>query len=607
MDNSKKTGIIALITLVAVLGLFYSLNLPQFVQGGDTGELVAAGYRLLVPHPPGYPLWVWLQHVFTHFVPIGSIFWRASLLSSLFACSALILVGLPLVRNIFDLLVCVPVLALSPVFVEAALLPDVFSFHAMFVAAIGSLYLFAKTDSKAFRLGVPFLVCLGLAHHLTTIFLFPLILGVMYESRKSKETLRDVAVGLCLGVCTVILLYGSMLMFNTKSSFSWGNLHGGASIWHHFLRSDYGTFRLAAEEKTGTLNGFIFFFKTSWLEFVGSIGLVAFALLRSGRALLTTRTWVWTISCFFSLVFFVIANVTPVGMGEEVLRRFCVMPVVQFALLAACFVFHADMSTRDRRAVGAFAAVVIVVLGSRLIDFAGLHQDSVFEDYATNLLNQTAHHKPAVILNGNDNAYFGIRYVQAVLGKNPDVAVASPSLFFHPWYLDKIRQVSPAFQLPNFQNIWNSKKLDIDKDLIEPNFQLFSVVISKGHQDGNAFHTTFLGVGRMVSKGSGVDFDDNAASHIQLRTQYQERPQGPQSFSKGLLYAEYSHFFLAKGLSDLALGRVENAVKDWRNALDRVPYAFPALTNLCQLVKEGDPHCSHENRAMVQEQAIDFF
>src|SRR4051812_10710784 len=92
--------------LLAVLGLFYLSHLPRFVQGGDTGELVAASYRLYVPHPPGYPLWIWLQHFFTHFFPFSTVFWRASLLSSFFAWITLLVVALPLRRSSLGTWVC---------------------------------------------------------------------------------------------------------------------------------------------------------------------------------------------------------------------------------------------------------------------------------------------------------------------------------------------------------------------------------------------------------------------------------------------------------------------------------------------------------------------
>src|SRR4051794_15382158 len=101
-----------LVLLLFTLSMTYMFSLPRFVQGGDTGELVAAAYRLFVPHPPGYPLWIWLEHFWTHLVPIGTVFWRASFMNMLFALAALICVGYPLRKDPLKLMLCLPLLGL---------------------------------------------------------------------------------------------------------------------------------------------------------------------------------------------------------------------------------------------------------------------------------------------------------------------------------------------------------------------------------------------------------------------------------------------------------------------------------------------------------------
>ena len=65
------------VSLSFALLLFYSCLLSLFIQGWDTAELVAAGYHRLNPHPPGYPLYIWLQHSWTHLFPVSTVFWRA--------------------------------------------------------------------------------------------------------------------------------------------------------------------------------------------------------------------------------------------------------------------------------------------------------------------------------------------------------------------------------------------------------------------------------------------------------------------------------------------------------------------------------------------------
>ncbi len=66
----------------------YWFTLCPTVGVGDSGELVAAAHRLGIPHPTGYPLWLLLTKAFTAIVPLGSIAWRANLLSALCAAGS---------------------------------------------------------------------------------------------------------------------------------------------------------------------------------------------------------------------------------------------------------------------------------------------------------------------------------------------------------------------------------------------------------------------------------------------------------------------------------------------------------------------------------------
>jgi len=83
---------LVLLVPLAVLITYY-FYLPVNLQGGDTSELVSAAYFNLVAHPPGYPLWSLLQRFWIHLIPLKSIFWRASLLNSLFSVGALFFVS----------------------------------------------------------------------------------------------------------------------------------------------------------------------------------------------------------------------------------------------------------------------------------------------------------------------------------------------------------------------------------------------------------------------------------------------------------------------------------------------------------------------------------
>lgn len=606
-SRDSKLGVFTSVVFLSVLGAFYFLHLPQFVQGGDTGELVAASYRLYVPHPPGYPLWIWLQYAWTHLFAIGTVFWRASFLSALFSWVTLFLIALPLRQRPLALIFCLLPLGLSTAFFEAAVLPDVFSFHALLVALIGTLYLFLKPESDLRSIGIPFLGCLGLAHHLTLVLMLPVFLAICIEHKLNTSKRRKLFISAALGLILVVFFYASLLLCNPMSPFSWGQVEGPLSLLKHFLRMDYGTFRLAPKAGGLALHGILFFLRSSFLEISGLIVFSAWVVLKNRQLIHDRRFQVWGITCLVSLGFLCVTNIEPVGPGAEVLRRFHVMSLVQLTLLCSFVIRRSSLKPQDWAGGALLLSPGILALAINSASFADLHHDSVFEDYATNLLKQTSGHKSALILAESDSLYFSLRYVQTVLQSYPGIAVASPGLFFHPWYLDKIQNVLPAFQMPGKERVWDTNSLDLKKDLILPNLSNLALVVTHGFQDGKDYKVTFQPLGRVLEQGSGLLFSKDPTPPLLLRYKYNARSVGPQAFSKGLLYAQYSHFFLARGLSAYSNGLKDLAKKDWISALDQVPFAYPALKNLCQLPPQTDPRCTPDRIEEVRLSSKGFF
>lgn len=60
----------------------YALSLNGAVAYWDTGEMQVVPWILGIAHPTGFPAYVIIGWLFTHAVPLGSVAWRASLLSA---------------------------------------------------------------------------------------------------------------------------------------------------------------------------------------------------------------------------------------------------------------------------------------------------------------------------------------------------------------------------------------------------------------------------------------------------------------------------------------------------------------------------------------------
>ena len=83
---------IALVAALATLWL-YLQTLSPTITGEDSGEFITAAYTLGIPHPPGYPLYCLIGHLFTK-LPWGEVAWRVNLMSACFGAGAVFVVAL---------------------------------------------------------------------------------------------------------------------------------------------------------------------------------------------------------------------------------------------------------------------------------------------------------------------------------------------------------------------------------------------------------------------------------------------------------------------------------------------------------------------------------
>ncbi|MBM3130256.1 MAG: DUF2723 domain-containing protein [Chloroflexi bacterium] len=162
-------------------------------NGADGGDLIVAAYTLGVPHPPGYPAYTLLAHLFT-WIPLGSIAYRVNLFSAVSAALAVgvlalltaqtcqvsaNLTGLGAGTRRFNLdgelaaLAAAWGFAFIPLVWEQAIIAEVYAPFALMIALV--LWLASRVASSrgAFALGLAWGLALGF--HLTALFLFPLV------------------------------------------------------------------------------------------------------------------------------------------------------------------------------------------------------------------------------------------------------------------------------------------------------------------------------------------------------------------------------------------------------------------------------------------------
>src|SRR3989337_2116736 len=177
---------IFLTDLIAALGIFgstlivYILTLSRSVYFGDSGEFIAVAKTLGIAHPPGYPLYTMLAHLFTY-LPFGNLAFRVNLFSAVTSALTVVVVYficLKLTKNRIAAISASLFLAFSYLFWLYSLVAEVFSLNNLFVALIIliAIHILEKPQNLKLFYLLSFVSGLALTNHHTIILLVPALL-----------------------------------------------------------------------------------------------------------------------------------------------------------------------------------------------------------------------------------------------------------------------------------------------------------------------------------------------------------------------------------------------------------------------------------------------
>ena len=85
---SERPPYLAALALFVIVLTGYILTLGPTVTFWDAGELIATSKILGIPHPPGTPLFVLLDHVWSWIIPFGEFAYRSNLMTAVFSAAA---------------------------------------------------------------------------------------------------------------------------------------------------------------------------------------------------------------------------------------------------------------------------------------------------------------------------------------------------------------------------------------------------------------------------------------------------------------------------------------------------------------------------------------
>lgn len=531
-------GSIFILTLV-----FHIVTAARTVTFSDSGDFLMALSTVGNCHGPGYPLYLLTCKIFTLVFPFGSLAFRASLYSSLFAslCACLLYwIVVRLTRSRIGGAVAALVFAFSFTFWYQTVIPETYSLDTFLIALLVVLALrWERQLHQGNRAGASNTMCvfalafgLAMANHYTVLFLLPAFaffaLGTDWRETLAPKNLARMTAFFALGLLPY--LYEPTAAFRGPA-YNYGD-PSTLTRWFQHFTLHYQRGGLFAYPLRFFPARFWRYFGTLTTEFpyfawLGVLGLVSsFFSRRNKRAL------------FLVLLFLLsLIPVMTYSQLESVLRAHFYYPgYLLFSLwigigAASLAQLAGRLSRRRDRLVGATAILVVclLLLASPLLALV-IHYRKVDKssyDYARQMATKmlVPAEREAVILVGNDNTFFPPRYMQVVEHLRPDVRVVNVTSIGSPGFhgLDLLASLIPGgpsiagferFEAVVENNFGSTPVYSADPSLYKPDW----VAVWLGYLIRLYPHGTLAPGGRVSPaikvKGAYSDLDSDAREAV---------------------------------------------------------------------------------------------
>lgn len=246
-NSNTSTGV--LICLGLFLVCLYAWTSPPGTTPEDASEFILTAHFLGIPHPPGYPLFVWLGH-FCSYLPWGSPAQKIAFLSHLSMAGSAVIWGF-WVFSLFNNILLASWITLTfglslPVWSSGQLV-EVYPLHTFLLTLIFFLA-FQINRAKENNLPTPLLFLFGLTsgfgianHYPLVVLAFPAIITLLYPAKAKMVSwlqIRWVVLGLILGLVPYLYLFVAHLFSDFIFSYPITNL---SKFMEYVSRKEYAT------------------------------------------------------------------------------------------------------------------------------------------------------------------------------------------------------------------------------------------------------------------------------------------------------------------------------------------------------------------------------
>ena len=424
--------------VAALVFVLYAASAPRTVALEDDGLFILSSYFLGIEHPPGYPLFTLLGHLFSR-IPLGSVAYRVHLASALFGAFSVALAFLCAralgCRRVVAFAVAVG-FGISPVFWSQAIIAEVYTLNTFFFLLLLLLGLRAcpplasegRPPGGAVLACMAFLFGLSLSNHYPLMLLVAPAFAILLWPKRAELLARF---GNLLWLVVLGLLPYAWLVYRSWQPLPisfYGPLDTLKEIWFFISRAGYGEI-----DQSATANWLdrIRFFEYQAGELVVQFALVGTLLAgigfmvqwrMLGRRIAASLTVAFVMS---TLVLLTLLNFDYDSMHKHVYH---VYPLPAYAVAALWMglglSWLGERYALSTRKTGAVVAVLLVAIAS-----VGV-RENFFEDHAWGArMAQTVLAlvpKDAIVFGQGDPDLVPMAYFHLIEGLRPDITLYHP-------------------------------------------------------------------------------------------------------------------------------------------------------------------------------------
>lgn len=414
----------ALAVFAVALGV-YIVTLAPSVGLTDSGELTVAAWSLGNAHPPGFPLYLLLTHLFT-LLPIGSVAWRVNLASAFFAalaCGAMVMAAGTMTRTWRIAAAAGLMLACSRTLWNYATVAEVYALNTFLIVTLLALVLawHRKRDDKLLYIAA-FVFGLGLCVHHVTVGLC--IVGIAVLAWRAGKRQVLICALLAIGALSVYAYLPIAASHNPP--LNWGNPDSLSRFVDHITGKQYRGYLQSSSGQFGAMLGLL----------GRDLGPIALLLALWGLI----QLWRTERPLFLFIVLIAAADLAwaafyPIANDRDAY----LLPTIIAIVLAAAYGAAAILRGRWQWALLAVPLLAAVLAypqrdRSRFV---------VPKLYAENALRQM---RPGGLLLTSDwQLYAPLMYYQEAEHARPDAIVIETGMLNRPWYVEQLERRHPAF------------------------------------------------------------------------------------------------------------------------------------------------------------------